>query len=41
MHTTASDGKNTLREMAEAAKARGYEYLAITDHSKSETQAGG
>ncbi|WP_217693509.1 PHP domain-containing protein [Rhodovulum sp. ES.010] len=34
-HTTGSDGKNTLREMAEAARARGYDYLAITDHSKS------
>ena len=32
-HTTASDGRNTIREMAEAALARGYEYLAITDHS--------
>jgi DNA polymerase (family X) len=32
-HTTASDGRNTIREMAEAARARGYEYLAITDHS--------
>jgi DNA polymerase (family X) len=32
-HTTLSDGKNTLEEMAEAASARGYEYLAITDHS--------
>jgi DNA polymerase (family 10) len=32
-HTTASDGRNTIREMAEAAQARGYEYLAITDHS--------
>lgn len=41
VHTTASDGKNTLREMAEAAKEMGYEYLAITDHSRSETQAGG
>jgi DNA polymerase (family 10) len=34
-HTTLSDGKNTLEEMAEAALARGYEYLAITDHSAS------
>jgi DNA polymerase (family X) len=34
-HTTASDGRNTIREMAEAARARGYEYLAITDHSAS------
>ena len=32
-HTTASDGRNTITEMAEAAKARGYSYLAITDHS--------
>lgn len=34
-HTTASDGMHTIVEMAAAAKARGYEYLAITDHSKS------
>jgi DNA polymerase (family 10) len=34
-HTTLSDGKNTLEEMAEAALARGYEYLAVTDHSAS------
>ena len=34
-HTTLSDGRNTLGEMAEAAKARGYDYLAITDHSAS------
>ena len=33
-HTKATDGKNTLKEMAEAAKERGYEYLAITEHSK-------
>ena len=32
-HTTLSDGKNTLDEMAEAARSRGYSYLAITDHS--------
>jgi DNA polymerase (family 10) len=33
-HTTwSSDGKNTMEEMASAAKARGYSYLAITDHS--------
>jgi DNA polymerase (family X) len=32
-HTVASDGRNTIREMALAARARGYEYLAITDHS--------
>ena len=40
-HTKASDGKNSLREMAEAARDMGHEYLAITDHSKSQTQAGG
>jgi DNA polymerase (family 10) len=34
-HTTLSDGRNTPREMAEAAMARGYEYLALTDHSAS------
>ena len=34
-HTTLSDGRNTLEEMAEAARARGYAYLAITDHSAS------
>lgn len=32
-HTTASDGKASLKQMAEAAKERGYAYLAITDHS--------
>jgi DNA polymerase (family 10) len=34
MHTTESDGANSIREMAEAAIARGLEYIAITDHSK-------
>jgi DNA polymerase (family X) len=34
-HTTLSDGRNTLEEMAEAARDRGYKYLAITDHSAS------
>jgi DNA polymerase (family X) len=34
-HTTISDGHNTLEEMADAARARGYRYLAITDHSAS------
>jgi len=34
MHTTESDGKSTLEEMASAAKARGYKYIAITDHSQ-------
>jgi DNA polymerase (family 10) len=35
MHTTATDGHNSIREMAEAAMARGYGYIAITDHSKN------
>jgi DNA polymerase (family 10) len=35
MHTVETDGKNTIREMAEAGLARGYEYIAITDHSKN------
>ena len=34
-HTTLSDGRNSLREMAEAARARGYAFLAVTDHSAS------
>jgi DNA polymerase (family 10) len=34
-HTTLSDGHNTLEEMAEAARSRGYAYLAVTDHSAS------
>ena len=33
MHTRASDGRNTIEEMARAALERGYEYIAITDHS--------
>jgi DNA polymerase (family 10) len=33
MHTIASDGRNTIEEMVRAALARGYEYVAITDHS--------
>jgi len=41
VHTEASDGKSSLREMVEAAKARGYEYVAITDHSKHATVARG
>jgi DNA polymerase (family 10) len=40
-HTTASDGKATLIEMATAARAHGYEYMAITDHSQSLAIAGG
>ncbi len=35
MHTTESDGRATLAEMAEAARLRGLDYIAITDHSKS------
>ncbi|HEY0263276.1 MAG TPA: DNA polymerase/3'-5' exonuclease PolX [Granulicella sp.] len=35
MHTQESDGSNSIREMAEAALARGLRYLAITDHSKN------
>jgi len=41
MHTTASDGKCSIEEMARAAKKLGYEYIAICDHSKSSTIAGG
>lgn len=35
MHTEATDGRNTIRQMAEAAIARGLSYVAITDHSKN------
>lgn len=41
MHTTASDGKNSIEEMAEAARELGYHYIAITDHSKAVTVANG
>lgn len=40
-HTTASDGRNSLREMAEAAQELGMQYLGIADHSKSSFQAHG
>ena len=40
-HTKATDGHNSLEEMVEAARARGYEYLAITDHSRRVTMAHG
>jgi DNA polymerase (family X) len=40
-HTTATDGSNTLSEMAAAAQALGWEYLGIADHSKSARQARG
>jgi DNA polymerase (family 10) len=41
MHTDATDGVNTLREMAEAARARGYSYVAITDHTRGLRVASG
>lgn len=41
MHTIETDGRNTIEEMAEAAKARGYQYMAITDHSKNLAFANG
>ncbi|HUA16926.1 MAG TPA: DNA polymerase/3'-5' exonuclease PolX [Verrucomicrobiae bacterium] len=41
MHTIETDGKNTIAEMAEAAKERGYQYMAITDHSKNLAFANG
>lgn len=41
MHTVATDGVATIQEMAEAAKARGLKYIAITDHSKRVTMANG
>jgi len=40
-HTNATDGRSSLREMVEAAEARGFEYLAITDHSRHLTVARG
>ncbi len=39
MHTSATDGKGTIDEMAHAARALGYQYIAITDHSKRVTMA--
>ncbi|MCM2373201.1 DNA polymerase/3'-5' exonuclease PolX [Aporhodopirellula aestuarii] len=41
MHTSATDGQNTIREMADAAIERGLKYIAITDHSQRVTVAGG
>jgi histidinol phosphatase-like PHP family hydrolase len=41
MHTQWSDGSGTVDEMAQAAAERGYEYIAITDHSKGLKIAGG
>ncbi len=41
MHTTASDGRNSIEEMGEAAHSLGYEYIALTDHSQAVTVANG
>jgi len=41
MHTVETDGRNTIEEMAESARERGYEYMAITDHSKNLAFANG
>jgi len=41
MHTVETDGRNTIEEMAEAARARGYKYMALTDHSKNLAFANG
>src|SRR5438876_2259503 len=41
MHTVETDGRNTIAEMAEAARERGYKYMAITDHSKNLAFANG
>jgi DNA polymerase (family 10) len=40
-HTNATDGRNRLEEMAQAAQAKGYQYLAITDHSQRLSMANG
>ncbi|MDE3169885.1 MAG: DNA polymerase/3'-5' exonuclease PolX [Acidobacteriota bacterium] len=41
MHTTASDGRNSIEEMGETARKLGYEYIALTDHSQAVTVANG
>jgi DNA polymerase (family 10) len=41
MHTTETDGRGTLEEMAAAARERGYEYIAVTDHSKALAMSNG
>lgn len=41
MHTKATDGSNTIEEMAQAAKTLGYQYIAITEHTQSTRVAGG
>jgi len=41
VHTTYSDGRNTLAEMLNAARERGFDYLGLSDHSKAAAYAGG
>ncbi len=41
MHTTGSDGKNSIEDMTQRAREKGYQYIAITDHSSSLKIAGG
>jgi DNA polymerase (family 10) len=41
MHTTESDGRHSIEQMAQSARKMGYEYVAITDHSKAVTVANG
>lgn len=41
MHTTASDGRNSIEEMGQAARKLGYDYIALTDHSQAVTVANG
>ena len=41
MHTTASDGRNSIEEMGAAARKLGYDYIALTDHSQAVTVANG
>jgi DNA polymerase (family 10) len=41
MHTTASDGRNSIEEMGQAARGLGYDYIVLTDHSKAVTVANG
>jgi DNA polymerase (family 10) len=40
-HTNASDGHHTIEELVQAARARGYQYIIVSDHSRSSTVAGG
>ncbi len=41
LHTTASDGRASIREMAEACRERGFRYMGVTDHSRAAAYAGG